>query len=276
MTVETITWIDPDTTQTTFVDLQGITGRGLPPVAFNDITVPDRPGRTLMSVRDDARQIVLPILLEGSSLTDYRTKLRALAVSLHPSTTPGTLRVATIDGLTRDLTCWYVDGFGLLEEYPNWSTPSLLFRALNPYWYDTAAHTGSWAVAAASAFFPIFPMILSADSVNLTPTVTVAGDVAVWPVWTLTGPFTAVRLTLGDVVLELVYTAAAGEVVTIDTRPGAKTVVSSIAGNVFSSLTEPFMFALQPGANAVGVMLTGGAGGVSQVAYSYLDGWLTV
>lgn len=273
MATETITWVDPDGNETTFVDMRGITGRGLPPVSFFDDPIPGLPGSAFRSVRDNARQIVLPILLSGADRAAYRTAMRALAASLHPSTTPGTLRVDTVDGLVREATCWYIDGLGLVEEYPDWSTPSLLFKALDPYWYDDNDTDMTWANAAATAFFPIFPLVLSSSAIVATTTVTVAGQVPVWPTWQFTGPFTGVRLTRGTSVFQLDYEAADGEVVTLDTR--AKTVTDPDDVSLFGSVVRSTIFRLEPGDNDVTVEAVGGTEDTT-VLLRYRAGWLSV
>lgn len=279
MPVETITWVDPDGAELELFDLAGITGRGLPPVAFNDMVVPLQPGSMFRSVRDMARQLIVPICVQGVSLIDYREQLRTLAGLLHPSTSPGTLRVATVDGLTRELTCWYLDGFGWLEEYPDWSIPSIAFRACDPYWYDASDTEIDFRSGTPATFFPIFPLRLSASEVFADATVNNAGDIDVWPVWEIHGPAASpivLRNLTSDTILTLDLALTAGETVTVDTRRGAKTVLAGDGSNRFSDVDwagGSSMWPLLTGSNSIRVEMAG-ATSDSLVALRYRHGYL--
>jgi hypothetical protein len=260
MTIETITWTDPDGASTTLTDVAGITGRGLPPVDFQDLVVPLQPGSSFRSVRDKARDLVVPILILGDSKTDYRTQLRDLAAQLHPSTSPGVLQVDTVDGLTRELDAWYVDGFQWVEETPNWMVPSLLFRACDPYWRDADWTQVDYTTGTVATFFPFFPLRLSSSEVFASATIDNDGDVDTWPVWNITGPGSGLilrNLTTG-LLLSLTATLGAGESVEIDTTPGAKTVTKNDGTNLFGSLsTDSELWALAAGSNSIQIELTG-------------------
>lgn len=276
MTVETITWVDPDGNSTAFVDITGITGRGLPPVDFQDLIVPLQPGSAFRSVRDNARDLIIPILLSEADNVTYRQTLRALAVQLHPSETPGVIQVDTVDGLSREIDAWYVDGFQWVEEYPTWSIPSLLFRACDPYWRDAEWTQEDYVTGTAATFFPIFPLALASSEVFAASTVDNPGDVETWPVWNVTGPGSALvlrNLTTG-LVLSLTATLSAGESVSIDTTPGEKTVTKNDGTNLFSGLSDDSeLWALAAGSNSLQIELTG-ATSASAVSLRYRPRYL--
>lgn len=278
MTVETITWIDPDGGTFQLSDMRGITGRGLPPSSFNDMVVPLQPGSMFRSVRDEARQVVVPIVIEGTSTIDYREQLRALAASLHPSESPGTLRVATVDGQTRDLACWYLDGFGWIEEYPTWAIPSLAFRAADPYWYDANDTQADFTPDTPAPFFPFFPLRLSSAEIFASVSIDNPGEVDVWPVWTITGPGSLVTLInhTTDKTLSLQADLEDGETVTIDTRRGQKSVVKDDGSNLFGQLvTGSVMWPLPPGPSTVDILLTD-AEAESEASVRFRAGYLSV
>lgn len=277
MTVETITWIDPDGDQLELTDLKGITGRGLPPVDFQDLVVPLQPGSAFRSVRDQRRDLVIPVLCDGSSKIDYREQLRTIARRLHPSSTSGVLQVATIDGTTRELDAWYVDGFQWIEEHPDWMTPSLLFRAVDPYWRDVDWAQTDYVTGTAATFFPFFPLSLSSSEVFAADSVDNGGDVESWPMWMVTGPGSGLvlrNLTTGEL-LALTATLGAGESVTIDTTPGVKTVTKNDGTNLFSGLSsDSSLWSLAPGSNSIQIELTS-ATSASVVSLRWRRRWLT-
>lgn len=261
--------------------LNGVMGRYSPPIVVREAAVPDRPGGVLLSVRHDIVEVDVPYTVKGADRSAVRANVRTLMTNLNPMLGSGYLRAVDWNGLERRLNCRCVGGMEGDETIGVRSPVSqnfvLVFRAYDPYWYSITPITGSWAIPVTGvAFFPYFPLRLSEDTIYESAAVLVnAGDVAVWPVWTITGPFTGVRLTLGSAVLELTYPADAGEVITLDTRPGAKTAVSDLFGNVFNWLTETQMFALDPGSNSVEIGLVGGGSG-SSVSVSYVENWLSV
>lgn len=277
MTTETITWIDPDGDELALVDLRGITGRGLPPVDFQDLIVPLQAGSSFRSVRDQARDLVIPVILSGDTKTEHRTNLRAAARMFHPGDDPGILQVDTVDGLTRQIDAWYVDGFQWLEEFPDYMIPSLLFRAVDPYWRDAEWIQADYATGTVATFFPVFPLRLSSSEVFASATIDNDGDVETWPVWTVTGPGSGLvlRNLTTDTLLSLDETLGAGESVVIDTTPGVKTVTLNDGSNLFASLSDDSeLWALAAGSNSLQIELTA-ATSASIVSLRYRRRWLT-
>lgn len=97
-------------------------------------------------------------------------------------------------------------------------------------------------------FFPFFPLDLNASTLRarvypgagipaVNPVITNTGDVEAWPVWTIRGPGRDVSLsntTTGET-LNMTVTLEEGDEVTIDTRPGYKSVDLGGA-NIYYSL----------------------------------------
>lgn len=307
---DTLVWFAADGTPTDLTCnnklADGISGRFAPPAVYSEVVVPDRPGAVLMNVRHDTREVDVPFIVQvdcsapgspgfpsdsnypgpwnypGLNVTPgvaLRSAVRTLARTLDPARGDGYLLSTAPDGVQRKLVCQCVAGPQMTEQHGTTQLPRMLafmliFRARDPYWYDLSAHTVTYALGASTVFFPIFPLVLSPSTLHSTTPVTVDSDVEVWPVWVCTGPFIGVRFELGGSLLRLSYAAAAGEVVTIDTRPGVKTVVSSTVGNIFTSLDSTQMFPLEPGANALDVQIIGGTAAVSKVVLTYYARWL--
>jgi len=274
--LETITWIDADGAALPLFDIRGIKGRMMPPIALSTFTVPLQAGTALRQIRHDARQVVVPILLERSSKIEFRVAIRTYALAFDPTRGVGILRVVAVDGAQRDLACRYVDGFGLEENWPAAALASLLFRADDPYWYDTIETQIDYTTASGSSFFPIFPLRLAASEVFTDAVILNDGHVATFPVWELSGPGAALVLrnfTTGKL-LNLDVSFDAGETVTIDTRPGHSAVVDGGGNNLFPDLSdESSLWPLVRGSNVVRAEMAG-ASPASRISVRFKRRWL--
>ena len=163
----------------------------------------------------------------------------------------------------RELTCRYKSG---LEGDDNtrgygivWRQVLLTFRAFDPYWYAPAAISVTYQLAVTTAlFFPILPLRLTSSAVFSEATIDNVGSTIAWPVWEVIGPGSALvldNLTTGER-LSLDVTLAGGEGVTIDTRPGRKSVTGYAGANLFGSLSaDSSLWALASGNNTVRISL---------------------
>jgi phage-related protein len=81
-----------------------------------------------------------------------------------------------------------------------------------------------------------------------------SGDVEAWPIWTITGPGNTITLTNTTTgkALVLSITLTGGQVLTIDTRPGHKTVTREDGSNQFATVSSTSsLWELVTGNNAV-------------------------
>lgn len=262
---EVTEWIDADGISSTLDVEWNATGRGMPPVEFEEDKVPERAGSRVRAVRHGTRDITLPLWITAASPADLRTALRALMLTMDPSRGDGKIRVTSELGDQREVTCRYLAGLELAESLGSTSGPLLqrvpvTFRAFDPYWYAVSDSTASFSTGAAATFFPFFPLRLSASEVFATGNITNVGDVSAWPVWTITGPGSNPvlrNLTTGKMIL-LTTSISTGEGIVIDTREGAKSITKTDGTNIFSTLYElSSLWPLQRGVNAVQVELTG-------------------
>lgn len=237
---ESLVWIDVAGAELTLVKTRGATGRHMPPAIVREEVVPDGDGSRVRSVRFDARQVVVPIYVEGPARTDLIAAVRTLARAMNPKRGEGTLRSTAADGEIRDLRCRYVDGLGLEETFPQFAVPTLLFRASDPFWYAATDQIVEYRTGTPSTFFPLFPLTLSSSTVFGDVIVDNTGDVEAWPVWLVTGPGSdlVLRNVTTGYVIDLPITLAAGESLTIDTRPGERTVLKQDGTNLFPNLTD--------------------------------------
>lgn len=283
MSAEVITWIDPDAVSVTLDCEWGATGR-FGPRSIHDIeSVPLQAGGRRRSVRHDVREFALPLWVSAASDSALRTAVRTLIFRLDPARGDGTLRVTAPGGDQREIACRVVSGLEVDEDFGDvtgqeWQRLTPVFSAVDPYWSDTSDTSASVTTGDAVTFFPFFPLVLSSSEVFGGVTINNTGDVETWPVITITGPGTdpIVRNSTTGEMLGVDYTLGAGEVLTIDTRPGRKTVTLDDGTNLFPYLTAgSSLWPLERGSNAVQIEMSGSTGD-SAVAISYRRRWLSV
>jgi phage-related protein len=283
---EVVSWVDPDGAVTPLSD-QGsarvsyeLGGRFMPPVSFIEDDVPRQDGARLREVRVAPREVVVPIAVVGADQTEVRTTLRSLMRAFNPKRGNGKLRVTAPDGTVRDLTCRYSQGLEIeekFEKFVGWQRAVVVLRAVDPYWYDTAATSTTYTVETPEPFFPIFPLKLNSDTVLGTQTIDNTGDVEAFPVWTVHGPCTSITLsnsTTGQTI-DLPVALTAAQTVTIDTRPFRKTVSRDDGTNLYGSLsTSSSLWVLPVGLSTIVAELPG-ATVDSYVTLTYSRRWLS-
>lgn len=262
---ETILWVDPDGELTELDCEWDASGRYAPNPIFESDGVPGQPGQRLRNVRHDVHEFAMKFWLYDTSEAALRSQIRALIYKMDPTRGIGRLRVIAPGGDEREIFCRVSSGLGIPEVLGQDSAlyaqriPAT-FIAHDPYWYavgDTAiVYTGDVETA---TFFPFFPLRLSASSVFVDDTsVLNPGDLEAWPVWTIEGPASNVVISNQTTVysLTLSTTISDGQSVTIDTRPGAKTVLNDAGTSLFSSLSATsVLFPLARGENHLTVAM---------------------
>jgi hypothetical protein len=266
-------WLDPLGVETvlsnppTLAVLAGPTGLDLPPASLIEEEVPFQPGARERTAKILPRNVELPLEVAGADRAAFRALIRTLAYALSPARGAGKLRVRIAGGAARDLTCRCLSGFegdeGLQAGVDTWRDSLLHFRATDPYWYDTAPQLVPFGAGAGAAlFFPFFPIRLLPNAILADVVVTNPGDVEAWPIWHITGPGSTIVLTLTQGTttqsLELDTTLLGGETITVDTRPGAKTITSGTGASLWATLAPlSALWALPSGASTVRVGMAG-------------------
>jgi hypothetical protein len=262
---ETILWVDPDDGVTELDCEWDAEGRFAPNPIFEADGVPGQPGQRLRNVRHDVHEFNMKFWLTDVSEESLRTQLRSMIYKMDPTRGIGRLRVIAPGGDSREIFCRVAQGLGISEVLGQDSAfvdqrISARFIAHDPYWYavgDTAiVYTGDVETA---TFFPFFPLRLSAGSVFVDDTsVNNPGDLEAWPVWSIEGPASNIVISNQTTVasLTLSTTISLGQTVTIDTRPGAKTVLNDAGTSLFSSLSATStLFSLARGENHLQVSM---------------------
>ncbi|RKT49364.1 phage distal tail protein [Saccharothrix australiensis] len=276
---EVVEWIDPDGLVTALDCDWDVTGRGLPPPRLDETGLPQQPGRLLRAVSDDVRDHTWTLWLTGTSEADLWIRQRALLTAMDPERGDGLLRVTTPVGDQRELVCRAIDGLHLVERLGSTSGPevqqyTVTFRSHRPYWRDVADTTaGPWTPGSdPGGFFPFFPIRLVSSEVFADVSIDNVGDVPSWPVWTITGPghgLTLRNLTTGRVLSLPSAALAAGQTLTIDTRPRRKSIRVGTANWFGEITTTSSLWSLAKGINVIRVELGAAAVDSSSVSLAY-------
>lgn len=240
-------------------------------------------GTRLRTVRVDGRDMILPIRMITDDLASLHSLTRSLYGWFDPTRGDGLLKVTAPDASVRQIVARYAGGLEM-EESPStlgrgWRTAVLRFRAPYPYWEDTADTEVSYSSGVGvSTFFPFFPLVLLPSQVFGTASIGNTGDVEAWPVWMFTGPGSepsASNLTTGETFTSSI-TLGAGETLTVDTRPGHKSVVDSSGNNQFRTLSASSgLWSLPAGTSTVSLGM-GSTTGASSITLAYRRRWLGI
>lgn len=147
---------------------------------------------------------------------------------------PGRLTVTAPDGQSRTLEL-YPSHRGDYEydidpSKRGWCGYGQYLTAYRPFWVGETVRGGVFTEGGSTGFFggavgsagP--PFVIGSSAVFGSAAIDNPGDEPAWPVWTLTGPFTAASIGVPGQLSELTMSLAAGETVIIDTDPLAQTV----------------------------------------------------
>lgn len=269
---ETVTWIDPSSTSyaldgsSYYTGIVGRSGLFAPPTQVIEQEVPLQPGARLRQIKTVTRPPVVPVLIRASSEAQFAVARRALRWAMNPNRGAGTLRIKASDNTQRDLVCYCESGFEGDESDtyrgPGFAILPLGFKALDPYWYDSSATVVTLTPGGTTQFFrtPFFPLQLSSSGISNSFTVNNTGDVQCWPVWVITGPGSNPVLTNNTTgkTITMAVTLTAGQTVTIDTRPGYKTVTREDGTLHYSYLSfASSLWPLVTGANGISLSMSG-------------------
>lgn len=257
-----VIWIDPDGAEYHMSEehwqIDGMSGRFMPSITFVEDDVPFQPGKRLRHVKVDARDVDLPIYIDGDNEMELKNKIRYLMKIMNPLKGDGKFKVISPDGSQREIVCRYSGGLDLSErknnKIGNLQMAILIFRAFDPYWYDTNTKVHTFTLGDSAGWFPFFPLRLSSSTVFADITIENTGDVETWPEWIITGPGDSIvlRNLSTSEVLELNVDLGLGESITIDTRPFHKTILRNNGVNDYASSSEDSsLWALQEGTNSI-------------------------
>ncbi|MGW2919527.1 phage tail domain-containing protein [Streptomyces angustmyceticus] len=268
-----------DTTWPAIIMQSGATGLDLPPFGLFSDESPNLDGSIFRSARAAAREIMIPVYLHGIDRQTVNQLKRKLFQSLNPKRGYCLLRFTEGNGSTRHLSAYYKGGMEGAEGTDSagftWARYGLTFTAMDPWFYQDRSESVRWDFGTGepllSATAPFLPMHI-ADGVMGGPgdslVISNPGDIEAWPIWKLYGPIKS--FTLSSPAGESIKASPAaggadlvpsGRVLTIDTRPGKKTVKDDTGLNYWDKLDKnPMFWSVEPGDTNAGVSVVTGAG----------------
>ncbi|MEU7189125.1 hypothetical protein [Streptomyces sp. NPDC045369] len=268
-------------------------GLGMPTYDLKNDQLPNMDGGLFRSVRATTRDITIPVLIRGVDRTSTLKLHNRLLRALNPHRGSGWITVSEGDGISRHLECRYVSGAEGSESQDGGGFTrikyALVFRAMDPYWHSNAERQYDWHLTEnaakpflSSANYPnFFPLRISSSSFSPDGLVEVVNDSAVdaWPVWTCSGQ--AEGLTLENVTTGKSFRMLddfiiqSGQNVTIDTRPGIKSVTAADGTNLWPRMkADAALWRLEPGRNLVRVT-AGGTNATTLVRLHYVPRYLS-
>lgn len=274
------TWTDPDGVVWElsgpleghgWLTTRQISGWGATPITH--VTDPlARGGVEMRHVRVEPRRLTWPLHIYGDTHLQWLERYRALMRAFTRTTTrrrPGTLTVWRPDGTGRCIDAWYEDGFrGEGGEDWVFSNPVLTLFCPQGFWRDVVTSTvhRDYAAAAGSPFLAPYISVSSGRLLGDT-IIENRGDVEAWPLWTITGPATAVTATntTSGQTFTITHTLTAGQQITIDTNSARPSIRGPGGLNLSGKLNWPVaeLWPLDQGVNNVSFLMEAAEAGAS-------------
>lgn len=263
--VEFTSYISPDGEEYLFDDrlhkfLMSIEGEGMPPIEYITQQGPNQHGETVIDFRLNTRVVQLIHRSNGNDRLDYWDNRALLIDILRPNRNPpGVFNVGKLErklpnGDRRRLDCFIQQGPVFTPRSPSqWDeygfTESLRFIAHDPTFYDPVQQCYQWTLGFQDEL--IFPftfrkgtdgngLLFATDVIDSDISISYQGTWRAYPTIEITGPLstpTIEHVELGSRI-KLNYIVSSGEVVTITTAHGNKTVQNDSGVNLIGTVDE--------------------------------------
>lgn len=222
-------------------------------------------GADLEAIRVEPNELTIGVRVWADGAAELRAKVRQLVRTMRPRAGLGRLTVSDETGRARHLQCYCIGGLEGDESTDStlpglWRRMALKFYAPDPWWYGDT-QTLSVGLGPPTPFFPFFPLVLSASTVQGEFIIDLSDtDAPTPPVWTIVGPGAALILTNQTTgqVIEVNASIPAGDTMVIDTRPGHQSVRRGDGTNLMSAVaSDPALWTLIEDVNRVTAVLSG-------------------
>jgi hypothetical protein len=266
----TMTWTGWDDSEWNLLDgsagvrlLAGeVVGLGFSPADRFTTVSPAVAGSRFRGTRTLERPVRWPLLVEAADPITWFERDTAFARTLHRERV-GTWTVTQVPtGISRTLTCRFVaspDGHSADPGPRGLATYEVELVAEDPYWHG-AVVARTFRGATEEPFVPEGggpPFTISSASNLSSAVIENPGDVPVWPVWTITGPTTAVTLGVDGHEIGVAGDLDEGDVLVIDTHPARQS--ATLNGVRVRGVLAPHDFAPVPagGVSSLDITVTG-------------------
>ncbi|MFT2017722.1 phage tail family protein [Streptomyces sp. 796.1] len=257
--------------------LPGAQGLDMPPVELHADASPNLPGSIYRSTRTAQREVMLPVHLHGVDRSTLKRLKRKLIRTLSPAAGYCVLKFVEADSQPRYLNCYYNGGLegdeGEDRAGFRWATFGIQLTAFDPFFYSDQAQVAEWKFGRGEPFLSNVEVFLPTrlhKGIVSTPGLSVfnSGDVEAWPVWTVEGPVRGFKFSFDGQSFEAPTSSAdvvaAGRTLTIDTRPGYKSLRDDEGRNYWESLgPNPQLWSIPAGTSRVSVEMAPGSGAAS-------------
>ncbi|MFJ8041216.1 phage tail family protein [Kitasatospora sp. NPDC096147] len=254
----------------------GATGLDAPPYELHSDDSPNLDGSIYRSTRVTQREVMLPLYLYGVDRRTLREQKRRLTQALDPQLGYVALKFVEADGQARILRAYYKGGLEGNEAEDRagftWAKYGLVFTALDPWFYSDTEQVADWSFGTGQPMLgKLLPLRLSSGSRTATDLpIYNRGDCAASPIWTLTGPVMSFRISYGTRSFGIdadpvgLPVIPAGTTLTIDTRPGIKTIRDDKGTNFYPRLADnPQFWGVPVGRSTARVEVIAGSGTAS-------------
>ena len=286
------------------------TGLGMPAIVYIDEKGPLQHGKTILDFRLEERFIQYTLRVDECSRDDYWEIGRGGLLNIvRPNRQTndtrfqsGRLRVVRPNGIKRDIETIIQQGPAFAAKNPSqwdqWSfTETLRFKCADPTWFDPTINEVIWETEVynglifKSASYPnnlVFPVnsVFGTDTLGGTASIAYTGTWFAYPIIQIVGPVytpSIENLTLGTKI-QLNYNVSNGEIVTIDTSYGKKTIMNNFGDNLIGTQSNDsdinLIVATHPYAtNGINQFLASGSGaisGVTEIAMQYYTRYIGI
>lgn len=214
-------------------------------------------------LRFPPRDVYMPVELRASDIIETD---RSFFAGLNPRT-EGALRVTRPDGTWRELWCRYTEGADGEYELDPMLAGSLVYPirliAADPFWRGSPVADRFAYPSATPSFFSGPPFRLAPSNVLGESTVTNAGDVDAYPVARVEGPFTGFSVGVGDALVTMTLTKAAGEWVEIDGNRDRLTILDEQGTDLWDVASDVAFAPIPPGEVTLTTVVSGAAPGTA-------------
>lgn len=265
----------------------GAGGLEVPEWTIRAVASPGIPGAMFNGASMGVRAVTLPIYLTAPDRASLRAAWGDLVATLDPEDGPGKLVIGNMlggsSGGMRWLSAVYAGGLegdesamSLGDREPWWQF-NLQFRALDPFWYSMEDIAASWLPQVGTPRFPmVFPYTFTRPALVPEVELDVSGNAKCWPTWTMTGPFTRMRLTndrSGEWVQVTRALPDAGATAVLTTKPGERALRTPAGVNIYRQLSG-VPFPLRAG-DTVSVAAVGALAGGMRLDMTAREAWRT-
>jgi hypothetical protein len=267
------------------VMMPGATGLDAPPFELHADDSPNLDGGIFRDARAVAREIMLPIYLHGIDRRTIRDLKSRLVSNLNPKKGFCVLKFIEGDAVPRYLRCYYKSGMEGSEAVDQagftWKKFGIQLTAYDPWFYSDDIQVAQWDFGGGEPFLStteaFYPLRLNAGMVSGSEVIVQnPGDVEAWPRWELTGPIKGFNFESPEFELpngtktkssfgvtapgDGSNTIPGGRTLTVDTRPGFKSLRDDLGTNYWPELApNPQLWAIPEGESTCTVDIVPGS-----------------